>query len=306
MTKLERTLLVCPTLNPGKMFEVWLDAVTCQKEKPAALLIIDSSSNDGSVEKAKQAEFEVVIIPREEFSHGGTRQWAIDNKLECEYIIFLTQDAILDDGALLAVLSAFDDSKVGAICGRQLPHHNATCIEAHSRLYNYPEVSRTSTIQDTERLGLKVAFLSNSFAAYRRDALQSVGGFPDNVIFGEDMYVATKMLMAGHKIAYAADACVYHSHDYSLWQEMKRYFDMGVFHAREPWIRQELGSAEGEGIKFVLSELKYLMKHAFWRIPEAFLRTILRYTGFRLGLLEKRIPLKLKRLFAMNKGFFKV
>ena len=81
-----------------------------------------------------------------------------------------------------------------------------------------------------------IAFISNSFAAYRVSVLKEVGGFPDDVIFGEDMFVATKMLKAGYKIAYAAGACVYHSHDYSLWQEMKRYFDMGVFHAREPWI----------------------------------------------------------------------
>ncbi len=40
-----------------------------------------------------------------------------------------------------------------------------------------------------------------------------------------------------------------------LVQEMKRYFDMGVFHASEPWIRQELGGAEGEGLKFVVSEV---------------------------------------------------
>jgi len=117
--------------------------------------------------------------------------------------------------------------------------------------------------------------------------------------------VAAKMLKAGYKIAYAAGACVYHSHDYSLFQEMKRYFDMGVFHANEPWIRQELGGAEGEGLKFVISEMKYLLENAFWRIPEGMLRTILRYTGFRLGLMEKKLPFWLKKRLAMNHGYFK-
>ena len=150
-----------------------------------------------------------------------------------------------------------------------------------------------------------MVLISNSFAAYRISAFKDVGGFPENVIFGEDMYVATKMLKAGYKIAYEADACVYHSHEYSLLQEMKRYFDMGVFHVNEPWIRQELGGAEGEGVKFVVSEFKYLLQHAFWRVPEWLLRTLLRYTGFRLGLMEKRLPLWLKKTLAMNKGYFK-
>ena len=119
------------------------------------------------------------------------------------------------------------------------------------------------------------------------------------------MYVATKLLQAGYKITYAADACVYHSHDYSIWQEMKRYLDMGVFHARESCVMQELGGAEGEGVKFVASEIKYLWEHAFWRLPESMLRNLLKYIGFRLGLMESMLPVRLKRLFAMNKGFFK-
>jgi rhamnosyltransferase len=86
---------------------------------------------------------------------------------------------------------------------------------------------------------------------------------------------------------------------------MKRYFDMGVFHSREPWIRQALGSAEGAGGMFVVSELKFLSKHTVWYLPVALLRTFLRYTGFRLGLVESGLPLWLKRWMAMNKGFFK-
>jgi rhamnosyltransferase len=162
-----------------------------------------------------------------------------------------------------------------------------------------------NSIGDAGVKGLKAAFLSNSFAAYRISSLLEIGGFPDNVIFGEDMYVATKFLKAGYDVAYAAEASVYHSHNYSLWQEMKRYFDMGVFHAREPWIMQELGGAEGEGFKFVVSEYKYLLRHAFWYVPEGLLRTLFRYSGFRLGLIEKRLPLWLKRTLAMNKGYFK-
>ena len=118
------------------------------------------------------------------------------------------------------------------------------------------------------------------------------------------MHLAARMLKAGYKVAYEAGACVYHSHGYSITHEMKRYFDMGVFHAREPWIRQKLGGAEGEGVKFVISEFKYLLRYAFWRIPESALRILLRYTGFRLGLLEQKLPLWLKRQFAMNKGYF--
>ena len=64
---------------------------------------------------------------------------------------------------------------------------------------------------DREALGIKTAFLSDSFAAYRCDALADVGGFPD-VPACEDMYVGAKLLQAGYTIVYAAEAQVYHSH----------------------------------------------------------------------------------------------
>ena len=305
MPRLNRALLVCPTLDPGNMFDDWLDAFDSQKEKPAAALIVDSSSIDETVDKAKNSGFIVDVVPRVSFNHGRTRQDAVNNHKDFTYILFLTQDAILyGDHALCELLSAFDDLDVAAICGRQVPRKSAGPIEAHARLFTYQAESFTRTYDDRKHSGLKTAFLSNSFAAYRVSALKEVGGFPADVIFGEDMYVAAKMLKAGYKIAYAADACVYHSHGYSIFQEMKRYFDMGVFHAREPWIRQELGTAEGEGIKFVVSEFRYLLKHAFWKVPEGMLRTLFRYMGFRLGLMEKWIPLWLKRRLAMNKGFY--
>ena len=297
--------LIVPTLNAGNEWLNWLDAFNAQTCKPNKLLIIDSCSSDKTISLAKDYGFAVEVIKRGEFNHGGTRQYGVACLGDVDAVVFLTQDAILAGAnSLYNILEPFHDERVAAVCGRQLPRKRAALIEAHARLYSYASKSFSRSINDVNKFGLKTAFISNSFAAYRVSVLNDIGGFPGDVIFGEDMYVAAKMLKMEYKIAYAADACVYHSHDYSILQEMKRYFDMGVFHAREPWIRQELGGAEGEGVKFVVSEFKYLLKNAFWRIPEGILRTLFRYSGFRLGLIEKWLPQWLKRRLAMNKGYF--
>lgn len=300
-----RVFIVVPTLNPGGQWKTWVRSVIEQSCQPEKVIVVDSGSDDRTLDLAPNSNFSINRISVTEFNHGGTRQKAIKHLLDSDMVVFLTQDAILaSTDALECILRPFVDESVTAVCGRQLPRKNAESIEAHARIFNYASQSYVRSIADVKACGLKTAFISNSFAAYRVSALKEVGGFPDNVIFGEDMYVAAKMLKAGYKIAYMADACVYHSHDYTLWQEFKRYFDMGVFHAREPWIREEFGGAEGEGLRFVVSELKYLLKHAFWRIPEALLRNFFSYAGFRLGLIEKYLPLWLKRQLAMNKNFF--
>jgi rhamnosyltransferase len=258
------------------------------------------------VPAAESAGFNVELISPGSFNHGATRQHAVDNLSEYHVVVYLTQDAILcSKTAVEQLLKYMEDEMVAAVCGRQLPRINAKPIEAHARQYNYAAQSSVRSRDDVAQFGLKTAFISNSFAAYRISLLNAVGGFPADVIFGEDMFVAARMLKAGYKIAYAADACVYHSHDYTLLQELKRYFDMGVFHATAPWIRADFGGAEGEGVKFIISELKYLFKNSAWLIPEGMLRILLCYMGFRLGLINKNLPLWLKLKLAMNKGYFK-
>jgi len=300
-----KTGLCVPTLDAGEDWKVWLRALASQTMRPDVSLVIDSSSRDRTVELAERDRLDVHRIDKASFNHGATRQLAVNKMADVDIVIFLTQDAILaSPDSIDHLLSVFEDLSVGAAYGRQLPRKKASHIEAHSRLFNYPDKSRTNSYEDSKQLGLKTAFISNSFAAYRVSTLKEVGGFPDDVIFGEDMYVATRLLKAGYKIAYTADASVYHSHSYSLSQEMRRYFDMGVFHAREPWIRQQLGGAEGEGLKFVFSEMKYLSKHAFWQMPEAALRIVVRYAGFRMGLLEENLPLWMKNMLAMNKRYY--
>jgi rhamnosyltransferase len=304
-TDIAKAGLCVPTLNAGAAWPGWLAAWAAQFAKPRSL-VIDSGSTDATPALAAAAGLQVCTIPRASFNHGGTRQLAADMLRDAEFVIFLTQDAILaSPHSISNLLAAFDDPQVGAVCGRQLPHRDAGPIGAHARRFNYPDASAVRSAADIAALGVKTAYLSNSFAAYRKSALMSVGGFPHDVIFGEDMCVAARMLLSGWKVAYRADAAVHHSHDYGMAQEFRRYFDIGVLHAREPWLLEKFGRPEGEGMRFVRSETAYLWKHAPHLLPSAWLRTLLKLAGYRLGKAEAHLPLWLKRRLGMLHGYWK-
>ena len=81
-------------------------------------------------------------------------------------------------------------------------------------------------------------------------------------------------------VAYAGNAQCRHSHNYSIAEEFERYFDMGVFHAREPWIRQTFGGAGGEGLRYVKSELKFLGLRHWYLWPSALLRNAVKLLGY--------------------------
>jgi len=297
--------LIVPTLNAGIHWKKWLDAFEQQVEKPKYLLIVDSSSDDETVKYAKESGFQTITILRQDFDNGGTRQHGVDNLPDAELIVFLTQDAILEDPKSLQYLVAqFEDPDVGMAYGRQLPHHDATPMAAHARYFNYSSESRQKTINDIPKLGIKTIFCSNSFAAYRCEALQQCGGFPSHIIFGEDTYIAAKMLQEGWKIAYCAEASVYHSHNYTSVEEARRYFDIGVLHSKELWLLEIFGNAKGEGLKYIISELHFCLFRYFYLIPSVIVRAVLKFFGYKLGQKEKYIPNFLKAKLSMNPRYW--
>ncbi len=255
---------------------------------------------------AEAAGLTVQRIKRAAFNHGATRQQALERFAgDADFVVFLTQDAVLaDPQSLNLLLSSFDDTAVAAAYGRQMPHDNATALAAHARLFNYPDQCHTSRLADVPVRGIKTCFLSNSFAAYRVQAVQEVGGFAKDVILGEDTHLAARLLQAGYAIRYHSGAKVYHSHNYAVVEEFQRYFDIGVFHAQQSRLMSAFGGAGQEGVKFVRSQAAYLLRHAPWRLPEAVYRNCLKAMAYRLGKRQASLPLAMRRFMSMSKGYW--
>lgn len=282
-------ITVCiPSLNARGTWSEFSAALRNQSATPDEVIVIDSESADGTAELAERDGFRVVRIARRDFRHGATRQLAAKMAANSEVIVYLTQDAILaDPDALSTLLQAFDNPEVGAAYGRQLPLRGAQPIETHARLFNYPLESDLRSAKSIQNLGFKTIFFSNSFGAYRRTALQAVGGFPLDINFGEDTVVAARLISEGWKIAYVAKARVFHSHEHTWRQVFKRYRSVGALHAQYAWLLRDFGGTSGEGLRFVKSELSWLIKSAPHLIPSAIGRTACKYLAYRLGRLDR-------------------
>ncbi|MBJ2221702.1 MULTISPECIES: glycosyltransferase family 2 protein [Pseudomonas] len=296
-----RTSLIIPTRNAASHLDRLLPALRMQTLQPDEMLVVDSASSDDTVARFREFGARVEVIDARDFNHGGTRRWASE-QVGGDALIVMTQDAIPATAETFAnLISELQLEPLNGVAyGRQLPHPGAGVLGAQSRHFNYPATSRSKSLADAPHLGIKTCFSSDSFSVYRRSALQAVGGFPQDVIGSEDAYVAARMVLAGYQVRYAASAQVYHSHDYRLLEEFKRYFDIGVFYGREPWIRQAFGDAGGEGKRYVLAELRALREaNALHRAPEVVVRSAFKLLGYRLGHLERHLPNALKRRLGM-------
>lgn len=302
---LDRVGVIIPTYNAAKHWTLLRHSLDHQAVRPSQVVIIDSSSSDETASLAQEAGYTVVTIRKQDFGHGATRQYACGYLPKSDFLVFMTQDAILaGPGSIELLCESFLNPAIGAVYGRQLPREDADPIERHGRLFNYPAHSQVRDLESRHGLGFRTAFFSNSFSAYRRTALEEVGGFPRDAIVSEEVTVIARMLIAGWKIAYKAEAQVIHSHHLGLAQEFSRYFDIGVHHGRTPWLLQEFGTANGNGLRYVKSEFQFLMRNAPLWLPYAALRSISKLTAHRLGIYSRLLPNFLSRALSAHPNYW--
>jgi rhamnosyltransferase len=187
---------------------------------------------------------------------------------------------------------------------RQLPSEGADFFEAFPRRFNYGCTSEIRSILDIGRLGASTFFCSNSCAAWSNRALDSVGGFTPTLSL-EDVIATSRLLRAGHKIAYCADAVVMHSHRYTLAQEFKRHFDTGYVRAIHKESLFAGGGDERRGVLYTVQLLRELGRAQPQLIPYAIANITFKYLGYRLGFHGHALPTRLKRHLSGQPYFWK-
>lgn len=261
------------------------------------IVVVNSSSQDGTVELAKEMGVETLIIPRSEFNHGTTRERA-RHYLNTDIVIMMTPDAYALDAQMVEKLvTPIIQGKASASYARQLPHDGADFFESFPRDFNYPIKSHIRSLADIKTYGIYTYFCSDSCAAYLNSALDEIGGFP-SVLIGEDTVVVAKLLFKGHAIAYVADACVKHSHRYSLWQEFQRHFDTGLARKEYSNLLKAEGGDGKRGREYVACLTHRLMREKPFLLPYAYLQTFVKWIGYQIGKASTRAPLWLKKAFS--------
>lgn len=275
--------VIIPTYNGEKEIRQILQALYGQTRIPDEVIVVDSSSSDNTVSIVKQfPEVKLYPIPQSAFDHGETRDFAF-RQAHGTFVVFLTQDAIpAGNDYIEKILLPFQDPAVAAVSGRQLPKADARPFEQLVRCQNYPDTSSIWDQSDRARLGIRAYALSDANAAYRAEAYFAVGGFDRPIPTNEDMLIAEKFLRSGYKLAYSAEAAVFHSHNFTLSQQYKRYCLIGKI-LKQYESRFEAGEG-GYGLRFAVTIFcKLLKKGQITECAAFFLDCAARYLGNRKG-----------------------
>lgn len=298
--------VIIPTYRPGKEFRLLLERLKQQSVPVRRVVIINTEKKFWDSRWEQEFPFtEVHHIKKEEFDHGGTRRKAAE-LTDAEVMVFMTQDALPADRDLIRNLTApLKEPETAAAYARQLPNASCSFVERYTRSFNYPDKSSVKSREDLPVYGIKTFFCSNVCAAYRKDVYESLGGFAEHTIFNEDMIYASAVIQHGYWIAYAADAKVIHSHNYTCMQQFRRNFDLGVSQAEYPEVFQT-ASSESEGIRLVKKTFRYLCMNGRRRlIPGFVLQSGFKYAGYLAGKNYRRLPARMVRWCSMNKDYWR-
>jgi rhamnosyltransferase len=225
--------VVIPTLNGGALFERGLDKILAQKTDFAFdVTVIDSGSEDGTVDRVRRRPVRLLEIPKSEFNHGATRDRAIA-ATSGAYVALTVQDAEpLDDHWLAGLVHAIREvpDAAGAY-SRQIPRPGLnpilrerlmgwTATRSERGIQRLPDGKTLADLEPFGRLGL-IAFDNVSSCVERRAWQERPFGRRS---FGEDLRWAAHQIERGRAIVFEPTSAVVHSHDSPVAYEFRRIY----------------------------------------------------------------------------------
>lgn len=262
-----------PTYNGIDYIESLLSTLENQREVELEILIIDSSSTDGTWECIKgHPRVKAWQIPQNEFSHGKTRQSLVE-KASNEVIIFLSQDAepnsefwAKDFGNLIQK----SPENVAAFLGKQIPRKDAAPAIAQRIERTFKGIGNdfSTTIYESQNSALirthgkqPLQFLSDVHVAYRRNIILEKVPFAA-VSYAEDQIMAANLLNNGFDIIYTGYIQALHSNNIPSSKYGQRIYDeiLGLYEAIHVEYRFILGTELKQFIKNIFFDFGYLYK----------------------------------------------
>lgn len=221
--------IVIRVRNAARDLERCLGGITQQMVPTGYKLetaVVDNESVDGSAEVARKYGASVIFLAAEDFSWGRALNRGI-YKTSGEIVLILSADACPADRHWISeMLKPFEDPNIVAVYGRQIPRADAPIDEIVRLKKTFGETTRTAKAILCGYSPRGGDFpVSNACAAIRRSMWEKMA-YDELISGGEEGVWTYEVLSQGYGIVYQASACVYHSHNDSVFRSCWRHLEL--------------------------------------------------------------------------------
>jgi len=286
-----------PTRNAGALFEEVMAAVASQDHPSFEILVVDTSSKDGTRDIARRHGARIYTITQEEFGHGGTRTMAA-RLARGSIVAFLSQDATpAGKGWLSSLTAPLAEKKVAGVFGGQIPRKDASPMERFFYMRRFPGEGKRRSLAAGKPVSLEDIFFSNVNSAMRKETLLAYP-FDSAIIMSEDQEWAKRVLRAGYDTVYEPRAAVIHSHYYSLKGAFRRYFDSAC--SLMEITDDSFRSFTRQGISYTWDELGFVLRESPRAVPYLFLYDLSKAAGTFFGRHALRLPRGVRKAMSLH------
>jgi glycosyltransferase involved in cell wall biosynthesis len=234
-TEDDRISVVIPVKNAGKEFGQLLSVVNNQKGlKEVEVIVVDSGSNDGSVDIAKAYGAKVMEIPPEKFSHAYSRNLGAE-AASGKYLFFTTQDALPgSEYFLFQLLSTLKHHLLAAVSCVEFPREDADLFYRTVSWYHY---NRFLELENGDRI-MSLPSQITTDALRKNGQVSDIDCLITKDIFmkyryqrnyAEDLDLGIKLIKDGYKLALLTSVSIIHSHNRPTWYWIRRGYVDSLF-----------------------------------------------------------------------------
>jgi len=295
--------IVLPAKNAERYLPGLFAAFRCQEGvPPPEVIVMDSMSTDGTRALCEK-EPGWRVVPEPAFCHAETRNRGA-RAAAGDIVVFLSQDALPRDARWLSrLLEPFTDPAVAAAYSRQEPYPDASPMEAFFLAHRFPGGETLYRRREGERpIDFESAFFSNVSSAVRRELLLK-HPFDASLIMSEDQQLSRDLQAAGHAVAYVPGSVVIHSHDYTLGEVFRRYFD-SVYSLRQIYRAHGLGTSASIGLRYLRSECLHMVRRHPLQLPYYLLYTAAKSLATVLAHAAGSLPRSWVRRCSMHRYYW--
>ncbi|MDO9085547.1 MAG: glycosyltransferase [Anaerolineaceae bacterium] len=230
----ELVSVIIPTKNAGNDFDFLLKMILNQKGfDEIEIIIVDSGSEDNTVQIAKNFGVKVIEILPSEFSHSYTRNLGAENALG-DYLFFTVQDALPPTNTwLYELMTTLKNNDVTAVSCAEIPredadlfyrviswiHYNFLGVNKTDKIFKLPDTQNYLTLRQNGQL-------SDIACLIPRDIFMR---YKYRLNYAEDLDLGIRLIKSGEKIAFLGSTRIIHSHNRPPFYYLKRGYVDNLF-----------------------------------------------------------------------------